>query len=102
MLLAASFCRYSVARSLRQAEIQKLSVGDKPASAHSSRFGDDRALMEDDLPVRAGSAPDRGAPREPVLLAQGVGDQIVVRGDLAAVEVVRLPAILLRSAAALF
>src|ERR1700722_10023196 len=49
------------------------------------------ALVIQHLPAGSSSAPERGAARDALSLMQGVGNQIVVRGNLPALKIARQP-----------
>src|ERR1041385_911723 len=50
-----------------------------------------RSLVIDDFPIRSASPPNGGSPSDAWTLGERVGEEIVVGGDLEAVEVLCLP-----------
>ena len=51
----------------------------------------DRSLVIDDSPLASASPPNRGSPSDARALGECVSEQIIVAGDLEAVEIFRLP-----------
>src|SRR5438045_1822156 len=63
-------------------------------SCPSRRILDDGPLVVHDLPAFGGAPPEGGPAGHAGALEQSVGEQIVVGGDLQAVEAARLPEVL--------